>query len=529
MCGQGSLQEVMRLEKIIIPSFFFLLLIIGGMIYRDYGISCDELFCTKLGQLNFEYITQQNSSLLSFRDKDYPPAFETAIIAFEEALGIINQGLDAMFYFRHFFIFLSFYLGVLFLYLLIKRYFQNWFLGLLACLMLVLCPRIFAHSFFNSKDIPFMAFMIMGAFTSLRFLDKPNFRNACAHAFCCALAIDTRIVGVLMPAMTLILYALRFFKSTQFKIKEAFYGLLFFLFGLFFFVILMWPMLWFDTAGNFNNALKSVLHIRYPFDIFYMGHWLKPSNHELPWHYLPLWIISTVPIMVLVLFSVGVFYWLSFYRGILKRMADEPLGVLALIWFFVPVLLGIIIKPTMYDGWRHFYFIYPPMIIIAMSGYRWVASNKKIQIIILSLLMLDMSATIWKIQKLHPYEHLYFNALGGVNLKDSLERFQLDSWGVEFRRPLERILKNDNRSRITIYAPNVFTPLNLLLMSENQRARLKFVKDYNQAEYCIFDYYFMKTYKDMSFCGGELERLNIQGVNIVSVYRKNDVRLQPKE
>ena len=46
------------------------------------------------------------------------------------------------------------------------------FVGRLGSLFLILSPRIFAHSFYNSKDLAFLSFFIISIYTMVRYLEE---------------------------------------------------------------------------------------------------------------------------------------------------------------------------------------------------------------------------------------------------------------------------------------------------------------------------------------------------------------------
>ena len=136
--------------------FFLIYFICGCLIYRDYGIAVDDVPQKLLGEQSFDYIFHGNPDLLSSRDKDHGAAFELTATYLYKVLGLHTD--VQIYYFRHLAGFISFYIGTIFFFLLIKLRFKNWKLGLLGSLLLILSPRIFESSFVNSKDIPFMAF-----------------------------------------------------------------------------------------------------------------------------------------------------------------------------------------------------------------------------------------------------------------------------------------------------------------------------------------------------------------------------------
>src|SRR5262249_60869373 len=80
-----------------------------------------------------------------------------------------------------------------------ERRFSDWRIGLLAALFLVLTPRLFAESFYNSKDVVFMALFAIAMNTTIAFVLKPSFKTAFLHALASAVAIDVRIMAVILP------------------------------------------------------------------------------------------------------------------------------------------------------------------------------------------------------------------------------------------------------------------------------------------------------------------------------------------
>ena len=142
---------------------------------------------------------------------------------------------------------LFFLISIGFFYALLFQQFQDWKIALLGALILLLSPRIYAHSFFNTKDIPFLAACILVTYSFFRLAKNPNYLNAGIHALFCAIAIDIRIIGLLFPVLTIGLYlnmALREKHWKNYLIQASFFGLLTFVF-----VVAFWPYLWKDPFG----------------------------------------------------------------------------------------------------------------------------------------------------------------------------------------------------------------------------------------------------------------------------------------
>jgi hypothetical protein len=72
----------------------------------------------------------------------------------------------------------------------------------LGAALLVFSPRIFAEAFHNYKDLVFMNLFAVGAYTLTRLLRRPTAKRAAVHALVTALATDVRIMGLLLPVLT---------------------------------------------------------------------------------------------------------------------------------------------------------------------------------------------------------------------------------------------------------------------------------------------------------------------------------------
>ena len=197
-----------------------------------------------------------------------------------------------------------------------------------------------------------------------------------------------------------------------------------FLFSLFF--ILFNPYLWINPLSQILSACLYTGLDRIPMTVFYLG---KMSFvHSLPWHYVPVWIIVSTPVMYMFFFFIG--SYAGFKTFFDKKSSDYTTKrnmVLFLLWFFVPLLIS---KGKIYDSWRHLFFIYPALVLIAISGlqYIWVKLRnewpKKISIYLQSALALIVLGHLIAIAgfmiKIHPYEDIfYFNSLAGKNLNEA--------------------------------------------------------------------------------------------------------------
>jgi hypothetical protein len=118
-------------------------------------------------------------------------------------------------------------------------------------------------------------------------------------------------------------------------------------------------------------------------------------------------------------------------KSILGLLEWEWVIVIAL-WLFAPIIAVVIFKPTIYDNFRQFLFIVPPIFIFAAIGFQIIFDRIKKPIINLVLIILLVSPGIYWGVNLHPYQHVYYNNIvGGVG--GAFRKYEMDYWQTSYR------------------------------------------------------------------------------------------------
>ena len=465
-------------------AFFLLLLAVGVGVYRDYGISWDEPESRQNGVVTLKYLAEHFApSLLKGRSIDSAPlneyisnyygvAFEAPSVALAEMFGI--REIKDVFLFRHLLTFLIYITGIYAVERIVYRRFSDWRLSLLAALFFVLTPRLFAESFYNNKDIVLMALFAIGMNTTISFALKPGLKTAFLHAWASAIAIDVRIVAIILPAATVAILVVRLLKK-ELSIPLTFRVLTVYLVSVSILVLAMWPWLWADPVRHFVQAFRMFAHTPFDGPVLYMGSFVRST--ELPWHHVLVYISITTPLLCLVLFLVGLSNTISkiIYRGTsLWKSKEELQDVVFLGFLAVPIATVIMLHSVLYDGWRHMYFVYPAFLLIAMRGWVALWSNdqrirKTLLTVVTAISIVHTAIWMWRA---HPYQNVYFNILAGSG--DLRSRYELDYWGLANRKALEFILAKDDREVISVRADS-FMPLKpaLDMINIGERDRLK--------------------------------------------------------
>lgn len=497
--------------------FFLLLLLLGISSYRDYGISWDETKQRLTGAVTLNYLAEafhvppsrvpwkeRLPSLATYPDRDYGVAFEAPAFALEQLLRL--KDFRDVYMFRHLLTFLVFFGGVYAVYRLALRRFSDWRIGLLSALFLVLTPRFFAESFYNSKDIVFMAVFAVAMNTMISFVLRPRVNTAFVHALGTAVAIDVRIMALFLMVVSVALLMIRIVRR-ELPLGRASLLLALYLVGTCTFVVAMWPYLWPRPLGHFVQAFQNMEHFRWGGEIRYMGTSIQSS--ALPWHYTFTWIGITTPLFYLALFVVGMFVTCRqiVTRGMKLWQDDAELqDILFLVLFFGPIAAVISFHSVLYNGWRQLYFVYPAFLLLATKGWVVMWSTErtwtryKISLLVLTTFSVVYTA-MW-MWKAHPLENVYFNALAGKNVRAG---YEMDYWGLGNRKALEYILEHDNSPVITVWADSV-TPLakSVIMLKPEDRRRISVEENKVIPHYLLTNYYGVKETDNAKF-GREYE------------------------
>ncbi|MGA7440014.1 MAG: glycosyltransferase family 39 protein [Luteibacter sp.] len=527
-----------RSGKIWVAVLFGLYLLVGLWLHADYGVSWDEPISRTNGLVNLRYVhglvapgalpddLKAIPELANWADKDYGVAFELPLVALERAFDVHD---DRGYAFRHLVIFLFSFLGVVAIYKTARFVYGDYRPGVLAALLLVLSPRLFGESFYNSKDMVFMAAIAMAIYTFSRFVTRPRVSVAVLHGAVTAYAIDIRIMGIVMVGATLGVLLVRAARREMSLRQLAVTGLAF-LATTALIVIALFPYLWSAPYTHFVEALGSMARFRWNNAVLYLGReYLAP---DLPWHYLPVWILLTTPVVYSLLLIAGLVNGartLLTNRLILWSSPAQMLELSYVALLLVPLVGVIGIHAVVYDGWRHLYFIYPAFVLVAVGGccalFHAVRRVRGARLALSAALAVTFVANALWIARAHPLENVYFNVFAGRDWRD---RFDLDYWGLGNHVVLEHLLRDSTVRSISIKA-NSATPLDRAVLSlpAESRARVQLFPPEAKPEFVLTNYRFSTPC--MGACDLSDYRLYFQkkvaGEVVISVFRLRDTTL----
>lgn len=484
----------------VVLAYFLTLLVLGLAVFRDHGVPWDEPRQRAIGAVSVRYVLQRiaptrplpaswpDNPLATFDDRDYGVAFEAPAVAMELVLGLTDS--RDVYLMRHLLTYLVFLGGVFAVYQMATRRFDDWRLGLCAATMLVLSPRFFAEAFYNSKDVVFMACFAIATNTMIAFVTRPGVGSACLHALATAVAIDVRVAAVLLVPMTLGLALVEAIRHKRGLGAQAALAAVFLGVGAAL-VVLLFPWLWEDPAGRFLSVVRNMSSFqRFSDRVRYLGGSVMPD--DLPWHYVPVWVSISTPLPYVAIGVIGAAVTLrSFARRHVRLWGDEgemqDLVFLTLVC--APLLLVMTTDSVVYDGWRHLYFIYPSLLLLATRGLVEVWTLARLvtfgRPVFAATAIGCLAATAAWMIRAHPMQNVYFNVLAGSEWRRT---YELDYWGLGNRTALEYLLAHDPSTFAVRAESSTVLEYATLLLRPEDRARVRIVGNDERARYVLTNY-----------------------------------------
>jgi len=462
-------------------AFFALYLVIGLLIHRDYGVTWDESVQREHGKASWDAINDHFDGF--FYDKPYFEGedrkirsrygmlFQMVALQLERTFNI--RGIREPFLLRHLLGFLLFFTATIFFYKIISQRTRSWKWGLIGALFLILSPRIFAHAFFNPKDAITFSLYLIATYSLLQFVEKRSLKTALTHGFATGILLNARLVGLGIPVLTFgvlfwELIVIRSINKYFPKTKIIGNNLSFndnpikswvmsgvYLVATGFFTFIFWPYLWSNPFGKGVGTLKAFTkYSAWDGQILYWGEYVRSAN--LPWHYVPSYMLTTIPLAFGPLFFIGLYFILKKVaqsKGWLYQSKEGRTDLILLAIFIAPLIAVIALNANMYDGWRHTFFIYVGFLGIATLGFYHIWQRRTVKkwiwqvaLVLVSLNMVDV--TYWMI-RYHPLQNAYFNLYAGKNI---IYRMEVDYWGQGYRQLYEILAELDPSEKIRVQA-----------------------------------------------------------------------------
>ena len=313
-----------------------------------------------------------------------------------------------------------------------------------AALLYYLAPRFFAEGHYNNKDVVLLSLVLLVLWIGLRLLRKPGFANGLGFSLLGAVSANTKIAGFLPWGLVAIAALIRTTARREWNARLRCIAVTTAA-GFCLFYALLTPALWNDPARHVAYLLQNAANFsRWTGVIIYRGIRVNQQIAPIPRLYLPVMMALTLPLYTLPLFLVG--QWHAFRSAIsaiarhgISALKDERrlmLLCLTMCWF-LPLGYAVWARPIVYNGWRHFYFAYAGIALLAGHGMAWMAEwPLKLKRAATALLCLCFTLSAIGIALNHPFQYGYYNLLAQKNAATDME---LDYWGVSSVNAMKRL------------------------------------------------------------------------------------------
>ena len=459
----------------------------------DYGVGLDTIGQREIAAANLDYIRGAEDALYSDHNLYYGVAFELPLLLAERGMGLDDRRNYLLS--RHLLTHLFFLAGGFFAALLAYRLFGSKWLALFALLLFLLHPRLYAHSFFNSKDVPALSMLMIALYLTHRAFRRETIGAFALAGVGVALAMNLRIMGaMLFPAVVALrggdLWYAAAAGDGAGRRRVLLTGGAFLLAGVGTLYATM-PYLWEDTLALPDAFATLSQHTNSSFQLF-QGETVHAS--ELPAHYLPTWIAITTPPGVLLLGLWGAAAVCG--RGIARpgdalRNTRLRFGLLLAGCFALPLLAVIVLEAHMYDGWRQMYLLYAPLCLLACFGlYYAAAMSGRLKLPgfggaagstarrvarggVFGLAAAGLAGVVVAMAQLHPHQQVYFNFLVDRKTPEYLRtQYDMTYWGTVHRQALEYLLARHSNTNIYVHSLDALAFYSRAILPKADRQRI---------------------------------------------------------
>ena len=439
----------MSLEK----KFFYLFVLLAGFLLvgmpilsQDFGITWDEWVHAHYGKLIWRYFltwgTDQScltsgAGMGDFRLQYYGHLFDTiATGVYGVVRGSLSKAVfeevswDRFYETKHAVNALFGCWAMIFTGLVAKEI-GGWRAGFLALVFIAATPTFFGHSMNNPKDIPFAGAYIFCLYFMIRYFK--NFQTSKQKRFLglivsIAVAINIRIGGLLLIGY-LFFFAFLYMIQNRNHWKALLRNVM--LIGItgYFGGLIFWPYGHQNPFVNPFLALQEMSKYQLLLGNLFEGQTILST--QVPWYYVPRWISITAPLVVILGFIAT-----AFVCAFRKFRLEFRIFHVGLLFFSIafPMVYAIILKSSFYDSWRHFLFIYPPIVVLSALAFEFGIRNlpKVGKGIVGALILIMLADPIKWMIKNHPHQYVYFNqSISGLD--GAFSNYDTDYWGNSLR------------------------------------------------------------------------------------------------
>ena len=447
---------------------------IGVAVVDDYGMSTDEMIHRDSAIDNANYIAGEIDALPDYVLRFYSMAFELPLLMAERVLGL--QDIRDIFLVRHSLSHLLFIAGGFFCGLLAYRMLGNRWAALAAMLLFLLHPRLYAHSFYNSKDLPFLVMFLIALYLTHRAFRRDTISAFLLCGVSVGLAADLRVFGLMLFPAILAMRTLDWQQTpTGAGRQQVLFSAGIFAASFLATMYIVHPYYW-ENPLKLLDGIQTFSQLPEIVENLFLGQVFLSDT--IPPHYIPTLFVITAPPVALLLGAIGVIAALrQAFRapGQILYNGELRFRILILACLMLPIIAVIILQSNIHNGWRQMYFLWARFCLLAAVGLHHLSlptplgndgaarALRRVRAILFpaksypslkngdatrfaklkpaivyGITAAGLGGMVYSIVSLHPHQQIYFNSLVYLSASENLnQQFDLDYWGTSYLQGLE--------------------------------------------------------------------------------------------
>ena len=514
----------------IIIAAFVAMLLIGLIVFDDYGLSCDELIERQSAAVNYRYINRVlfdrdvfsdvwPTPLSEYRDRYYGVTMQLPMIAAEDAYMQLTGApmeSETAFLMRHLYTFLIYYFALVCFYRMLRRLIENPYLALLGVLTIYLFGQFFAHSFYNIKDLLFASLLMVTLSCMERVFATGRKPLWCAlFAVSGTLLVTSRIVGAVLFVLVLLVMAWQDVSAARASAcpqtapgrKPRWWLPYLLICAALPLWVLVTPAAWSDPVGFALGYVRTFSNYQDPTgaaqaaEAVAAGAVIVKADTRF---YFIRHILASVPVVtqMFALLGVGAYGVRAGKRMLHKGGEGEsPAWGVMLTVFAGTLLYQAIAQPNVYDGWRHGFYLYPLLVAFFVYGlnraivFAQTPKRAWVRVAALGLVGVSLAGNAARIAVNHPHEY----AMNNVFARNTEVAREGDYWRLIYYDLAEWVLHNEpGEARVCLTDPTggkewIIDQLVLRRLPDADATRLQFGY-LAESDYVLQNYAYLADY-----------------------------------
>lgn len=497
--------------------FIIFLILLIVLTYKDYGITWDEKVVLNTSKYFLEKILHFLGIPSNLNSAGFQPPWYQA-----QGHGILYDLLQIVvtpffgeFNFAKYHLIKALFAIPTFiiLYLMVNKLLGKTY-AFLSLVFLLLFPRFYGHIFTNISDVPAVLFFSASIYCLLAFINsRQNFWQQVLFGAVMAITVSQRILFFYLVLINFFILFFSEFYSKKTTLRTLILKFATVTFSFIFFLHLTHPYLITHPIFGLFDVVKISTNLPWYASVLYDGKFILAS--ALPPDYLVKSMLITIPESIIFLFAAGNLYLLYKLFKVREKLENRLIYFYLLLIFYIPLVMNLILRPVIYDSWRHFMFLTFPIIIVACFGLKFVLNlkNKIIKSTLIILIVINLGFVIYEMVSLYPFEYIYYNSFVG-GLPGAYGKYETEYFGESYKEATQWFIKNINDGHSKYKIKTEGDPLSSYYYFTKN---MIWTADTNQADY-VFSFTRWNLHK--LYPGKIVHTIERRGVPLVFIIKK---------